>query len=59
MSLLGGSVAVMAMDSVPKGEYRSRRLALAERLSGGAAVVFAAKAPTDEITLFRQDSDFF
>ncbi len=57
--LLGGSVAMMAMDSVPKEEYRSRRLALAERLNGGAAMVFAAKAPTNEITLFRQDSDFF
>lgn len=57
--LMAASVALPAMDSVPKAEYRSRRVALAERLKGGAAILFAAKAPTDELTLYRQDSDFF
>lgn len=50
---------LFAMDSVPKAEYHQRRVALAEKLTGGAAVVFAATEPSDELTLFRQDSDFY
>ena len=48
-----------AIDSVPKAEYHQRRVALAEKLQGGAAVLFAAPEPTDELTLYRQDSDFY
>lgn len=53
------SIVAHGMDSVPQAEYRARRVALAEKLKGGAAVLFAAKEPGDELTLYRQDSDFF
>lgn len=56
---MGWSVAAWAMESVPQAEYQQRRVALAEELKGGAAVLFAAQEPTDELTLFRQDSDFY
>ena len=48
-----------ALDTVPKAEYHARREALAAKLDGGVAVLFATEEPTDELTLFRQDSDFF
>ncbi len=48
-----------ALDSVPLTEYRQRRMALGEKLKGGAAVVFAAEEPLLDFMPYRQDSDFF
>ena len=59
LMVLGLSSSAWAIDSVPKAEYHERRVALAKMLHGGAAVLFAAPEPTDELTLYRQDSDFF
>lgn len=50
---------VRAMESVPKAEYRTRRVALAGKLKGGAAVVFAGTEPILDFMPFRQDADFF
>jgi Xaa-Pro aminopeptidase len=48
-----------AMDSVPQAEYRQRRVALAEKLQGGAALVFAGSEALLEFMPFRQDPDFY
>ena len=56
---LGSSVAASAMDSVPMREYHQRREALAAKLDGGVAVLFAAEEPLLDFDPYRQDSDFY
>ncbi|QNI36496.1 aminopeptidase P N-terminal domain-containing protein [Edaphobacter albus] len=48
-----------ALDSVPKPEYHQRRAALAEKLHGGIAVLFAAEESVLDFMPYRQDSDFY
>ena len=48
-----------ALESVPKGEYHSRRVALAEKMPGGVAVLFAATEPVLDFMSYRQDEDFY
>jgi Xaa-Pro aminopeptidase len=48
-----------ALDSVPKGEYRQRRIKLAAQLHGGSALIFAAHEPPLEYQDYRQDEDFY
>jgi Xaa-Pro aminopeptidase len=57
--LLMSVQVVYAIDSVPKAEYRERRVKLAAELHGGAAVIFAAHEPPMEYQDYRQDEDFF
>ncbi len=57
--LMTWSLVGQAMDSVPKAEYRQRRVALAEKLNGGVAVLFAAEEPVLDFMPYRQDSDFY
>ncbi|HEY2040566.1 MAG TPA: Xaa-Pro peptidase family protein [Edaphobacter sp.] len=57
--LLGAWVSAFALDSVPKPEYHQRRSALAEKLHGGIAVLFAAEEPVLDFMAYRQDSDFY
>lgn len=47
------------LDSVPKSEYRARRVALGGKLQGGVAVLFAGQEPLLDFLPFRQDSDFY
>ncbi len=47
------------LDSVPKSEYRARRVALGSKLEGGVAVLFAGEEPLLDFLPFRQDSDFY
>jgi len=49
----------LALESVPKPEYRQRRIALSEKLQGGAALVFAAEEISPDFMPFRQDADFY
>ncbi|CAN5758655.1 Xaa-Pro aminopeptidase [soil metagenome] len=56
--LLAGGTA-FALDSVPKAEYRTRRVALADGLKGGVAIVFSATEPLLDFMPYRQDSDFY
>ena len=51
--------AAHALDSVPKSEYRERRVALASKLDGGVAVLFAATEPVLDFMPYRQDEDFY
>jgi len=48
-----------ALDSVPKPEYHQRRVALAEKLHGGVAILFAAEEPVLDFIPYRQDEDFY
>ena len=48
-----------AFDSVPKAEYRQRRIKLAAQLHGGSALIVAAHEPPMEYQDYRQDEDFF
>src|SRR6202050_761611 len=48
-----------ALDSVPKAEYRQRRVKLAAELHGGSALIVAAHEPPMEYQDYRQDEDFF
>jgi Xaa-Pro aminopeptidase len=56
--LLAAQVA-FALDSVPRGEYRERRVKLAAKLHGGAALVMAGYEPPMEYQDYRQDEDFY
>ena len=48
-----------ALDSVPKQEYHQRRVALAEKLKGGVALLYAAEEPLLDFMPYRQDEDFY
>src|SRR5580700_1980869 len=48
-----------ALDSVPKAEYRLRRVKLAALLHGGSALILAAHEPPLEYQDYRQDEDFY
>jgi Xaa-Pro aminopeptidase len=57
--LLIAAQAAYALDSVPRAEYRQRRVKLAALLHGGSAVIFAAYEPPMEYQDYRQDEDYF
>jgi Xaa-Pro aminopeptidase len=48
-----------SLEKQPAAVYHARRVALAARLNGGAAVLFAAYEPQMEYLDFRQDEDFY
>jgi Xaa-Pro aminopeptidase len=57
--LLMAAQMAHALDSVPKAEYRQRRVKLAAELHGGSALIVAAHEPPMEFQDYRQDEDFF
>src|SRR5271163_3450916 len=57
--LLMAAQMAYALDSVPKAEYRQRRVKLAAELHGGSALIVAAHEPLLEYLDYRQDEDFF
>ena len=48
-----------ALDRQPSADYRARRVALADKLNGGIAILFAAEEPSIEYMEYRQDEDFY
>jgi Xaa-Pro aminopeptidase len=48
-----------ALDRQPTAIYHARRVALADKLNGGVAVLFANEAPALEYQDWRQDEDFY
>jgi Xaa-Pro aminopeptidase len=58
LCLLAAHVAY-SLESVPKAEYRQRRVKLAAELHGGSAVIFAGYEPHMEYQDYRQDEDFY
>ena len=53
------SLHLQALDKQPAGVYHARRVALAARLNGGVAVLFAAEESQLDFMPYRQDSDFY
>lgn len=50
---------LQALESQPASIYHARRVALAGKLHGGVAVLFAANEPLVDFDPFRQDEDFY
>ena len=51
--------SLRAFEKQPASTYRARRVALAEKLEGGVAILFAAEEPQLDFTPFRQESNFY
>jgi Xaa-Pro aminopeptidase len=51
--------ALRALEKQPASVYHARRVALAAKLHGGVAVLFAAEEPLLDFMAYRQDSDFY
>src|ERR1035437_7813794 len=51
--------SIRALEKQPASAYHARRVALAARLHGGVAVLFAAEEPLLDLTPYRQDEDFY
>jgi len=54
-----GLTPFYGLDKQPSGVYRARRVALAGKLQGGVAILFAAEEPELDFMPYRQDSDFY
>ncbi len=48
-----------ALEKQLSGDYRARRVALAAKLQGGVAVLFASEEPVLDFDAYRQDSNFY
>jgi Xaa-Pro aminopeptidase len=48
-----------ALEKQPAAAYHARRVALAAKLDGGVAILFAAEEPVLDFDIYRQDSDFY
>jgi Xaa-Pro aminopeptidase len=59
LALLSSLPALHALEKQSASVYHARREALAARLRGGVAVLFAADEPPMEYQDYRQDEDFF
>lgn len=51
--------ALNALEKQPASVYHQRRVALAAKLNGGVALLFAAEEPLLDFMPYRQDSDFY
>ena len=51
--------ALRALEKQPSSAYHARRVALAGKLQGGVAVLFAAEESVLDFMPYRQDSDFY
>ena len=58
-SLISPSPQAHSLSKQPASVYRARRVALAEKLHGGVAVLFAAEEPVLDLMPYRQDEDFY
>ena len=60
-AILAALLAPLAhsLENQPAAVYRARRVALAARLHGGVAVLFAAQEAQLDLTPYRQDEDFY
>ena len=48
-----------SLEKQPAAVYHARRVALAAKLHGGVAVLFAAEEPQLDFMPYRQDADFY
>src|SRR5271169_1142050 len=59
--VMGLGASGVALDRQPNADYRARRVALAQKMFGGVAVLFAgteAEGP-NAVYGFRQDNNFY
>ncbi|HMD20668.1 MAG TPA: aminopeptidase P N-terminal domain-containing protein [Alloacidobacterium sp.] len=59
VALSFASASINALDRQPAADYHARRVALAGKLNGGIAILFAAEEPSIEYLEYRQDEDFY
>src|ERR1700727_66552 len=59
VALLFVCASLHALDRQPTADYHARRVALANKLNGGVAVLFAAEEPLLDFMPYRQDEDFY
>ncbi|MGA2166666.1 MAG: Xaa-Pro peptidase family protein [Terracidiphilus sp.] len=61
VAILAALLAPLAhsLEKQPAMVYRARRVALAARLHGGVAILFAAEEAQLDLTPYRQDEDFY
>jgi Xaa-Pro aminopeptidase len=59
MALFAVSPAMRALEKQPASVYHARRVALAGKLHGGMAVLFAAEEAQLDLMPYRQDEDFY
>src|SRR6201996_152689 len=59
VALLFVCASLYALDRQPTADYHARRVALAQKLEGGAAILFAAEEPLLDFMPYRQDEDFY
>ncbi len=52
-------LSASALEKQPASVYHARRVALAGKLHGGFAVLFAADEPLVDFAPYRQDEDFY
>lgn len=53
------SLDAHSLEKQPSSAYHARRVALAAKLHGGAALLFAAEEPILDLTPYRQDENFY
>src|SRR5277367_1854772 len=59
IALLFACVSLHALDRQSTSDYHARRIALADKLNGGIAILFAAEEPLLDFMPYRQDEDFY
>jgi Xaa-Pro aminopeptidase len=59
LAMVVASLPAHALEKQSASVYHTRRAALAAKLNGGAAVIFANDEPPMEYQDYRQDEDFF
>src|SRR5579863_1963224 len=59
VAVLGFACCANALERQPASVYHGRRVALAGKLHGGIAVLFAAEEAQLDLMPYRQDEDFF
>jgi Xaa-Pro aminopeptidase len=59
LAVLAPASLAHSLEKQPASVYHARRAALATRLHGGVAVLFAAPEPVLDFMPYRQDSDFY
>jgi len=59
LALAATASTLHALEKQPFETYRARRVALAHKLDGGAAILFAAEQPLVDFMTYRQDEDFY
>lgn len=59
LAILAPVPLAFSLEKQPASVYRARRVALAAKLHGGVAVLFAAEEPLLDFMPYRQDADFY